>query len=98
MIFKFEWKLFFVTFDENAKKISSPAVTVAFFTHSPQYKKFNIAYFILAVSSKINKTNEVCNLEMQYSYGHWYAISHLLTAIGTNKKWNCKQTVIQSWQ
>ena len=35
-----------------------------FFTNSPQKKNVNIANFILALLLKINKPNELCNLEM----------------------------------
>ena len=38
--------------------------TRVFFIKSPQYKNANIANFVLAMSFKINKTNEVCHLEM----------------------------------
>ena len=38
-----------------------------FFTNSPEHKNANIANFILAVLFNINKSNEVCNLEIQSS-------------------------------
>ena len=37
---------------------------IKFFTNSPQYKTAIFAKFILAVPFKINKTNEVCHIEM----------------------------------
>ena len=39
-------------------------MSIEFFTISPQYKNANIANFILALPLKINKSNEVYNLEM----------------------------------
>ena len=38
-------------------------LTIDFLAISPQYKNANIAYFVLAVSFKINNT-KLCNLKM----------------------------------
>ena len=38
----------------------------------------------------MNKTNEVCNLEIQSSCIHRYVSSHLLLSHGANKEGNCK--------
>ena len=49
----------------------------SFFSISPQYKNANFANFVFIVSFKINKTNEVRNLEMQpslYSYTYIYLL------------------------
>ena len=50
----------FVSFVKKVKW-SEP---IEIFTNSPLHKNANIANFVLAVPFKINKTNEVCNLEM----------------------------------
>ena len=49
-----------------------------FFTNSPQCKKANIANFVLALPSKINKSNKMCNLEKYSSNTPWFPFSHLL--------------------
>ena len=61
------------------------------FTNSPQYKNTNIANFVLAIPFKLNQTNEVCNLEKQYSYTYWHLISPLLKIIKeTTNIWEYK--------
>ena len=37
---------------------------IEFFTNRPQYKKANIAYFVLVVKFKWTRPHDVCNLEI----------------------------------
>ena len=39
-------------------------ITVEFFTKSQQYKNVSIANYISTIALEMNKTNEVCNIEI----------------------------------
>ena len=53
-----------MSYDTNFADSGSASSSVKFYTNSIHYMNAKIATFMLAVSFKINKTNEVCSLEM----------------------------------